>query len=76
MLYEDDNLLIIAKRIFGDDLVKNAYITNTKSFTKQPDSSDNDVDYFEISHDEIVTEFINGNKVGVWSSEWGNVFKF
>ena len=57
MLYKDDNLLIIAKRIFGDDLVKNVYITNNKSFTKQPDWSNNDIDYFGISHDEEKDKF-------------------
>lgn len=76
-------LLKGVRRVFGCDIVKDAYLLG--SAYGDIDGSDiirimDDAEAFEIDDDfdvelptagEILIEFINGNKVSISTSEWG-----
>ena len=70
------NVLNQAKKIFGEDIIKDAYIDVSS------DSSENDTEIsYKVEDNEIqpsdscplVVEFVNGKKIEIWASEWGGV---
>jgi len=85
LLFEkDENLTRLAKNIFGEDLVLNAYVTAYNStydpaYTTEQMKDEHDKFLYSIEDDinigarEIAIEFASGKLVQIGSSEWGSI---
>ena len=81
---KDENLTRLAKNIFGEDLVLNAYVSTYHSEIDPAYQAQNIVnehlsfvgdayDDIDIGAREIGIEFASGKLVQIGSSEWGSI---
>lgn len=88
LLKYDENLTLMASRIFGEDIVESAYLTKITHTGITGSNLEREIvglkeQRFDTAHDEIdnsgkdiVITFKNGNSVEFTNSEWGGISSF
>lgn len=57
-----------AKEVFGDRVVKRAYIID-----EYDDVEKDSIKFSDIDTNELIVEFNRGNTVRFWASEWSSI---
>lgn len=72
-LFESETALAQIKRILGDELVVGAWIVEYSEGGPEEEFVDDGTDDLELHYKDLMFELNNGNKVILWSSEWGGI---
>jgi hypothetical protein len=70
---EDAGAAAQMKRIMGDDLVLRVWTKPCNELCRP--FADDGSDQMELQYNDMIVELVNGNKIFVWTSEWGGVDK-